>query len=174
MIRKKIRKIPIIVFFMALFLTIALYADSKPDYSNAETVVSELYKLVTFGKGTTPDWDKVKDLFLDNAVIVLRTGRTEMRVLSRQEFVDLFVHDIEKYRFKETGFSEKVAKHSISELGDVACGMVLYEASIPGSGRPPQKGLDMFHLVKKGDRWYIVSIINEIPRKGVPIPEELR
>jgi hypothetical protein len=58
-------------------------------------------------------------------------------------------------------------------MGDMAQVLVLYEASIPGSQRPPQKGVDNFLLIKKSKRWLIVAITNEIPTADTPIPEEL-
>ena len=33
------------------------------------------YDLVTFDAGTTPDWERVRSLFADEAVVILRTGR---------------------------------------------------------------------------------------------------
>jgi hypothetical protein len=44
---------------------------------------------------------------------------------------------------------------------------------LPNSPKPPQRGIDSFQLLKKEGGWWIVLIINEIPRPGVPIPEEL-
>ena len=58
-------------------------------------------------------------------------------------------------------------------IGEVAHCFVEYEASIPNAPRRPQRGVDSFQLMKTDRGWQIVSIINEIPRDGVPIPEEL-
>jgi hypothetical protein len=60
------------------------------------------------------------------------------------------------------------------EFGDMAHVLVLYEASIPGSERPPRQGVDSFQLIKTADRWWIVSITNEIPTIDSPIPAALR
>jgi hypothetical protein len=51
---------------------------------------------------------------------------------------------------------------------------VLYEASIPGWGRPPQQGIDSFQLIKKDGRWWIASITNDVPNPDHPVPEALR
>jgi hypothetical protein len=59
-------------------------------------------------------------------------------------------------------------------MGDMANVLVLYEASIPGSASPPQKGVDSFSLIRKHGRWWIVSITNEIPTPSRPIPAALR
>jgi hypothetical protein len=62
----------------------------------AEGVVTQLYELVTFEAGSTPDWDKVRSLFIDEAVIVLRTTRTATTVFSVDGFVNDFVTFIER------------------------------------------------------------------------------
>ena len=69
---------------------------------------------------------------------------------------------------------EKIIKLKPMVFGDMAQVLVLYEAHIPGSQRPPQKGVDNFSLIKKSNRWWIVSITNEVPRPGSPLPKELQ
>ena len=40
--------------------------------------------------------------------------------------------------------------------------------------RPAQHGIDVFLLMKTSAGWRIVSIVNEIVRPGVDLPEEIR
>jgi hypothetical protein len=144
------------------------------DFSTPDAVVDKLYDLVTFEPGADPDWETVKTLFISDAVIVLRASMTAMTTHSKEEFVELFISDIKKHKLDESGFSEKILNRKTTIVGDVAYSVLLYEISIPNSGMPPQKGIDCFHLMKSGGKWKIVSIINEIPRPGVPIPDELK
>ena len=58
-------------------------------------------------------------------------------------------------------------------FGDMAHVLVLYEARIPGSGRPPQLGVDSFQLIRKQGRWWIAGVINELPTPERPVPAEL-
>ena len=46
-------------------------------FKNPESLVRELYKSVTTKPGETTDWEKVKLMFIKEAVIVLRTGRNQ-------------------------------------------------------------------------------------------------
>jgi hypothetical protein len=137
-------------------------------------LVRHIYDLVTFEAGTTPDWDKVRSMFIEDAVIVLRTSRDSTTVFSVDGFVDDFVAFIERADAERTGFTENVIRTESMEFGDMAHVLVLYEASIPGSERPPQQGVDSFQLIKRADRWWIVSITNEIPTTDRPIPAALR
>jgi hypothetical protein len=139
-----------------------------------EDVVAGIYDLVSFQTGKTPDWDKVRSLFIPEAVVVLRTSREATTVFSLEGFIGDFVSFIENTPAGEMGFSEKVVRMKSMVFGDMADVLVLYEAQITGSARGPQQGVDSFSLIKKDGRWLIVSITNEIPTADHPLPEELR
>ncbi len=47
------------VFFLVLSLNLRA---GNPDHIS-ETIVNKLYKLLTLEKGTTPEWDRVRQLF---------------------------------------------------------------------------------------------------------------
>jgi hypothetical protein len=149
-------------------------AGLDSELATAEGVVTELYGLVTFPAGTTPDWDRVRSLFLDEAVVILRTTRTESTVFSVEGFVQDFVNFIERANVEQTGFSEKITKMKSMVFRDLAHVLVLYEAHIPGSPRAPTIGVDSFQLVKRDGRWWIVSVTNDLPNAEHPIPVELR
>ncbi|MHC4991789.1 MAG: hypothetical protein ACYTGC_12490 [Planctomycetota bacterium] len=151
--------------------------ESPPDASpfpTAEGLVASLYDAVTFEAGTTPDWDHVRSMFIDEAVIVLRTSRQSTTVFSVEGFVEDFVKFIERADARRTGFTERIIRTRPMVFGDMAHVLVLYEASIPGSPRPPQQGVDSFSLIRKQDRWWIAAVTNEIPTPDRPVPEQLR
>ena len=162
------------LFMCAVLLAQEREAGAKDPLRTADGVVAELYKLVTFEAGASPDWDKVKSLFLKQAVVVLRTARDKTTVFSVDGFVEDFVRFAERPAVKEKGFSERIVRTSSTIYGDIAHVLVLYEAHITGSPRPPQQGVDSFQLVHKDGRWWIVSITNEIVTADRPVPPELK
>lgn len=163
------------VFFLSIHLSAQEGTMSEKDpFGTAEGLVTELYKSVTFEAGTTPDWDRVRSMFIDEAVIVLRTKRDATTVFSVEGFVDDFKKFIDRAHAEKTGFSEKIIRMKPMVFRDIAHILVLYEASIPGSGKAPQQGVDSFQLIRKGDRWWIASVTNEIPTAEDPIPAELK
>jgi len=141
---------------------------------SAEDVVRSLYEMVTFDAGKHVDWAQVKALFIPEAVIVLRASRTSMNVLNRDTFVDDFVRFIREAKLEEQAFEEAIVAMKTVETGDVARATVHYAARIPSASRPAQHGIDVFLLMKTEGRWRIVSIVNEIVRPGVDVPEEIR
>jgi len=138
-----------------------------------EGVVAELYDLVTFDPGTSPDWDYAKTLFLPEAVVVLRTGRESTNQLTVDGWVADFERFIEDDNVVETGFIEAIVTTAPWVFKDIAHILVLYEAGFPNNDRR-QYGIDAISLVKKDSRWWIAGILNEIPDRDNPIPAELR
>ncbi|MHC4126547.1 MAG: hypothetical protein ACYTE6_00750 [Planctomycetota bacterium] len=143
-------------------------------FRSAEGLVAELYASVTFEAGGTPDWNHVRSMFIDEAVIVLRTSRKDTTVFSVGGFVDDFVKFIERADAGQTGFVERVIRMKSMVFGDMAHVLVLYEAAIPGSPRPPQQGVDSFALIRKHGRWWIAAVTNELPGPDRPVPADLR
>jgi hypothetical protein len=118
-------------------------------------------------------WDSVRSLFLDQAVIVLRTSRDQTTIFSVDGFVNDFNQFIDRANIVKTGFEEKIINMKTAVMGDMAHAFVLYEAHIPGSGRSPQQGVDSFSFIRKEGRWWIVAITNEIPSPNKPVPVDL-
>ncbi len=148
------------------------WSPVKDVFNTPGGTVAELYKAVTFGPGNAPDWELVKDtFFIPEAVIVLRTARDKMSVIDRDEFARLFIEDVKKHKLDKTGFKEELLSSQLKVFGNIAQCLVVYEVSIPGSSRK-HKGVDSFLLMKKESRWWIVSVVNELPRPGNPIPAE--
>lgn len=157
-----------------LFMVPPQVSSQAQEVHGAEGVIRELYDLVTFPAGTTPDWDHLRALFLPEAVVVLRSSREATSVFTLEGFVQDWLRFIEGSNVEETGFTERIIRVHLTDMGDIAHAWVLYEAEIPGWGRPPQPGVDSFQLVRRESGWKIASIINEVPTPERAIPEVLR
>lgn len=142
-------------------------------FSAPEALAQELYRLVTFKAGQMPDWDKVRDLFDEDAVILLRLGPKVLRTFDRQSFIDYFIYDIARAKLLETGFRESILKMDMQAVKDIAFGWAVYEVVVPGrnENKPVNRGIDCFHLVRKDGRWRIASIVNEGFRMSEPLPD---
>ena len=163
------------LLLVALMLASCMSTDSpsRPTESSKSSptgMVAELYDLVTFDAGTTPDWNAVRALFVEEAIIVLRTGRNEMSIFSLDDFVNDFVQFIEQAGVEATGFTERVLDMKEFSYGDIAHVLVLFDSHISGSDRAPREGIDSFELIRRDGDWRIVSIINERPTSERPIP----
>lgn len=144
-------------------------------FSSPESLARGLYAAVTFDPGEPPDWSYVRSFFLPEAVIGVRKTRTTMEVMNVDAFVKWFEDDVKKFKMEERGFEETVEKLKLTVFGDIAQCFVVYKARLKTpADSPGQIGLDCFALMKKDERWWVVSIINDIVTPDRPLPEDLR
>lgn len=162
-----------VALFVVLFTPTPGAAQEAP-LATAEGVVRELYDLVTFPAGTTPDWEAVRATFLPEAVIVLRTSRTESTVMTVDDFIQDWHRFIAGSNIDATGFSDRITGLVPTVFGDIAHVLALYEAQIPGRMPRPQEGVDSIHLIRRDGRWWITGILNEVPTPNRPVPGVLR
>ncbi|MDH4036492.1 MAG: hypothetical protein OEX18_01055 [Candidatus Krumholzibacteria bacterium] len=159
---------------LALSIAAPIHAQpASPDLTSAEGVVRELYRLVCVEPGQTTDWDQVRALFIPQAVIVLRVSRDASDTFTLEGWIDDFVAFNEKARVSERGFTEKIVRMDTTVFRDIASIYVLYEAAITDSERPPTVGVDIVNLIQKDGRWWIASIVNDLPNADNPIPQQL-
>lgn len=163
------------VIGLMLIATAGFSQEGPPPGTESDPleVIETLYRLVTFGPENPPRWDSVRGLFIEDAVILLRTSKDESTIFSLDGFIDDFKRFAGSEKVVANGFSEKIIRIKKTVFGDIAHFLVLYEASIPGTDFKPQRGVDSFQLVRKDAAWKILSIINEVSLSGSPLPEEL-
>jgi hypothetical protein len=142
--------------------------------SAPEAVIRELYGLVSWEPGSPPNWDDVRALFLDSAVVVLRTSRTAMSVFDVDGFVNDFVTFAQRPDVQQSGFGETILRIHTTVVRDMAQVWVRYAAHIPGSPRPPQEGVDFFLLIRQPEGWKVAAITNEALIPPEQLPEVLR
>ena len=167
------RALATLTLLLAACATTTERTETRETMDSPTAVVTRLYDLVTFGPGTTPDWDEVRALFVEEAVVVLRMGPDEMAVFSLDGFVNDFVQFIEQAGVEETGFTERILELEERAYGNIANVLVRFDSHITGSKRPPREGIDSFELIRRDGAWRIVSIVNERPTRDNPIPADL-
>lgn len=149
-------------------------ASTQAHLETPQGLIEEIYELVTFPAGATPDWNAVRNLFIPEALVVLRTSRYGSTVFTVDGFVQDFVTFIEQSDVEQTGFTERILDMQTFEWGDIAHVLVLFDSDIPDDGREPRAGVDSFQLIKRDGRWWIASITNERPAADRPLPEVFR
>jgi hypothetical protein len=145
--------------------------SSSADDRSVEQVVRDVYDLVSWTDGDTPDWEVVREIFIPQAIVVLRYP-PDLKVMS----VDGFLLDWLRFENQlasagVSGFQESVLSARATEFGDIAHVHVVYESSIPGSGRPARPGVDLWALIRVDGVWKVVSVVNELPRDDLAVPD---
>jgi len=163
---------------LAVFLAVSVVTsaaaqsdESRADSRTVEQVVRDVYELVSWTDGDTPDWEVVRGIFIPEGIVVLRYP-PDLKVMS----VDGFLLDWLRFQNQledagASGFQETVLSARATEFGDIAHVHVVYESSIPDTGRPARPGVDLWSLIRVEGQWKVVSVVNELPRDGLTVPD---
>ena len=147
--------------------------DRTQPFLEPGTLVEGLYNAVSAPSGTTPDWDFVRSHFASEALIVLRATPEESRLMDLEAFIEDFESFYERIAPSGNGFQETVESIRVVEFGNVAHCYVVFTAEILGDERPPQRGLDSWHLMQRDGRWWVVSVVNDVEHIAGPVPDEV-
>ncbi len=160
-----------LIAMVAAVPALAQSEAAEEDLRSAEQVVRDVYHVVSWTDGNTPDWEVVGEVFIPEAIVVLRYP-PNLKVMS----VDGFLLDWLRFENQLAergvkGFLETVVSAEATEFGDIAHVHVVYETTIPDTGRPARPGVDLWSLIRVDGRWKVVSVVNELPRDDLPVPE---
>jgi hypothetical protein len=147
--------------------------EMPQEFLEPGSMVADIYDVVSAPAGTVPDWDFIRSHFDPEALIVLRATPEESRLMDLEAFIDDFESFYERIGPSGNGFRETVQSIRVVEFGNVAHCYVVYTAEIVGGDRPPQRGLDSWHLMRRDGRWWVVSVINDVERFAGPVPAEV-
>jgi hypothetical protein len=145
--------------------------DAASWYKTPEELIRDIYVTVSGKNSESINWQRVRSMFVDEAVVVLRTSRDK----SNQFTVDGFIQDFKDFyghpAVKANGFEEKILSMRTMIYKDIAMIATEYSATITGTDRPPSLGVDLWLLSKCNGFWKITSIVNEVIPAGEKLPD---
>jgi hypothetical protein len=139
---------------------------ADPITTSLTAIIEACYDDVTFEPGGGPSWERFRSLFLPEALLTLRLfpGDPEITVM------DLDTYMVRQMRegMKEAGYSETIVHRRNLVYRNVAECRVIFHMKF--GDLPPYTALNIFQLIHKGGRWWIVSVTSDILESGEPIP----
>lgn len=134
--------------------------------TDPKMVVEELYRLISFESGALPNWQRFISLFTENAVMSLRLfpGDTEIWTGSPADYAQVQI-DAE---MAQHGYSETPVSDQWNIFGDTAQARIVFD--MQRSGQPAIRCFDDYHLMFRGGRWWVSSILGEIPMANIEAP----
>ena len=147
-------------------------SGSDPWYKTPEELIQDIYVAVSAKNGESVNWQKVRSVFNDEAVVILRTSRDKSTQFTADGFIQDFKDFYQYPEVKTNGFVEKIIRMKSMVYKNIAFIATLYSAEIIGSQRPPTRGVDLWLLAKEDGLWKITSIVNEVIPAGEELPDE--
>ncbi|MCU0408212.1 MAG: hypothetical protein MUD02_04605 [Bacteroidales bacterium] len=168
------RLLPLVFALACLSATLSGQQQGKDySYDNPEALIRDVYKSVSAKDGQSVDWERLKSMFLEEAVVILRTAPDKLSQFTVDGFISDFQSFYQEPRVKESaGFEERIISMKSMIYKDIAFIATVYSAAITGRNAPPSRGVDFWLLNKKDGKWKISSVINEVIPPGQELPDE--
>jgi hypothetical protein len=165
----------LVLFFCLISLSFCFVngqqSASTSWYKTPEDLIRDIYVAVSAKNSESVDWQKVRSMFLDEAVVVLRTSRDKSTQFTADGFIQDFKDFYQHPEVKANGFGEEILRMKSMVYENIAFVATIYSAAITGDQRPPTKGTDLWLLYKKDGLWKITSIANEVIPAGQELPD---
>lgn len=166
-----------IKIFLAWLMVVAMCGFAGPvrcvgqpatNEHSIDTVIGELYGSLKFNSNTMPDWDRFQSLFIDSAYLIHVADTTYQR-MSVDTFIDAYRKQINSGNF--ISFNEFEIHRVTDTYGHISQVYSTYKEEAETSKGPiNSRGINSIQLLKKDDRWYIVSIIWYDENEENPLP----
>lgn len=136
-------------------------------------IIKALYDSISFAKGETADWKKLRSLFIpDGRLLIPKRDQTDSTSLTVEEFVERGKVVFQNDTFRDKGFRETEIARREEAFGFVRHIFSAYEAVLSDTedvviGR----GINSIQLLWESERWWIVSMVWDDERPDNPMPD---
>ncbi len=173
-------KLPALVFLSCLYVCSSCTSstsNSEPADSNNYTVpdnaaikkaVDDAYAAISFKNGQQPHYDSIKDYFIPQAQLINYISDTA-QILSIDDFVKAFKAYVESDKIQS--FNEQEIYGRTEQFGNIAQRISSYKTYINSLDIVKERGVNSFQLIKTPQGWRVSSIIWDIEKAGLKIPD---
>jgi hypothetical protein len=142
------------------------------DVESIEAIVNAMYALESGAKGTKRDWDRLKALYHPDGRLVPARPAGDAGANIYVIPVDTYIETEKKY-IEGAGFFAKDVHRRVDQFGNIAHVLSTYEYRRSESETTPYlRGLNSIQLVRKDNRWWIVTVFWDFERQKNPLPEQ--
>ncbi|HTE46879.1 MAG TPA: hypothetical protein VK636_16650 [Gemmatimonadaceae bacterium] len=145
------------------------------DFSSPEGVVIAAYALLS-GRAREPrDWTRFRSLYAPEARLICASGGGDVE----GEVLTMEILDLDAYErtrtliLAATDFYEYEVARRVERLADVAHVWSAYEARHAPAGDVVLRGINSIQLVRRGERWWILSAFWQRIRPDAVAPDAL-
>jgi len=139
-----------------------------PDDSAITKAVHDAYSAISFRKGTTLSYDGIKNFFIPQARLINFRSDTAQDVDINQ-FIDLYKQFVQANNVQS--FYEEELFGRTEQFGNIAQRISSYKTYVNTMDSVTERGVNSFQLVKTRDGWKVSSIIWDVEKPSLAIPE---
>jgi hypothetical protein len=151
-------------------------APAPADSASVGSIVSAIYACVSHPAGGSPDFDRMRGIFLYVGMLIppSRAGH-EIAVSDVDSWAEKFQKAAAARKEKGEGgqgFFEREIARKTDCFGNVCQVFSTYESRHTESDAQPfERGINSIQLVREGTRWWVASVAWDAERPDNPIPQ---
>jgi hypothetical protein len=150
-------------------------AAAPPDAASVDAIVAALYGSVSHGSDASPDFDRMRRIFLYVGMLVPpKAAGADFRALDVDQFAERYEKSVAARKEKgepATGFFEREISRRTDCFGNICQVFSTYESRHSATDATPfQRGINSIQLLRDGNRWWIASVVWDVERADNPIP----
>jgi hypothetical protein len=166
----------VLTFCTFIFFSANIYGQhDAPDYapkvSSLDSIITNLYAVISGEKGEARDWDLMKYLFHPDAKLIPTGKNKEGTINARYMTVEDYIMSSGKWLI-ENGFYEIELHRRVDQFGPITQVFSTYESFRSKNDTVPfMRGINSIQVLNDGERWWIINIYWSQESKENPIPE---
>lgn len=169
------------IFTILLFLSSCTgtvdNTDPQPEttspISESEKAINQLvldaYAAISFDEGTIPNYDALREVFTEDAIFQNFRGDT-LSTATLDEFLAAYKSSVEGGQLKS--FNEVELGGVTEYFGKIGHRISAYASYINSADEIGERGVNSFQVIQLDGRWRVNSIVWDIEKETLPIPEE--
>lgn len=139
-----------------------------PDDAAIKKAVDDAYAAISFKNGEQPRYDSIQYFFIPQAQLINFITDTA-QILSISDFVKAFRNYVESTKI--TSFNEQEIYGHSDQFGNIAQRISTYKTYINSTDIVKERGVNSFQLIKTPQGWKVSSIIWDVEKTGLKIPD---
>ena len=148
----------------------AKYKARPADVESPQALVKAMYQTIS-GPAGERNWSRLRSLYVEGARLIPTGNRVHRESGFEIMTLEEWIEDVRPW-FLENDFWESEIMHHADRFGDIVQVFSSYEARNSEDGQPFARGINSIQLVRRDDRWWIVSCMWANESKDNPIPGE--
>jgi hypothetical protein len=150
-------------------------AAASADTASVDAIVSALYASVSHPADASPDFDRMRKIFLYVGMLVPpKAAGADFRAMDVDQFAERYDTSTAARKAKgepATGFFEREVARRTDCFGNICQIFSTYESRHSATDAAPfQRGINSIQLLRDGPRWWIASVVWDAERPDNPIP----
>lgn len=144
------------------------------DANSIDATIDTLYACMSFAPGALPDYARLQTLFLPGASLLPPSDEEDpVPAMDLATFVETSrAAFASSEALQERGFVEAEIARRVERFGSIVQVLSTFEVRYPDAHGPPLgRGVNSLQLVRRAERWWIVSLTWDDESPVTPLPQ---